>query len=111
MVYGKKVIGYSDLVRQESESELYSLYEEAQNNPDGAYDFSISWAMGMLLTKNGQTDDADKINYYNIYANDKKIGQTENTSYIQQNVSDGTYIYGLKPYMPTIRLHRKLPQK
>lgn len=96
MVYGKKVIGYSDLVRQESESELYSLYEEAQNNPDGAYDFSISWAIGMLLTKNGQTDDADKINYYNIYANDKKIGQTENTSYIQQNVSDGTYIYGIE---------------
>ncbi len=96
MVYGKKETGYSDLVRQESEPELYSLYEQAQSNPDGAYDFSISWAMGMLLSKNGQTDDVDRINQYNIYANGTKIGNTNTTAYIQNDVKDGEYTYEIE---------------
>lgn len=93
MVFGKKVAAYSDLVRLEGEDDFYSLYEASQTSGGGSYDYSLSWAMGMLLSGPNESTDIDKIKGYNVYVGGTKLGETEKLSYLHKDLTDGTYKY------------------
>lgn len=90
IVYGENRPLYSDLVHLSVEEDFYSLFIESH---DHGYDFSISWAMSMILAPEGVSADVDNIKNYNIYAGGVKVGETTETSYLHKNLEDGTYNY------------------
>lgn len=90
MVYGNCKAGYTDLLRQKGEANFYSLYETALQSENGAYEFSLSWAMGIYLSSGKEND---TVNEYKVYANGAETSSTTGNSFMQKGVANGTYRY------------------
>lgn len=94
MVYGKVNAGYSDLIRQKGEEAFYSTWQDAQEAAE-AYDFSMCWAMKMLLGNQADSE-VDKVSSYIVLENGIEQGRVETTSFRKNDLADGTYTYEVK---------------
>lgn len=94
MLYEKTTPGYSDLVRMVTEDEFYSL-DEASRKSQGT-GFPLSWAISATLKADNMPDDIDSIKQYNIYRDNTKIGSSEKTSFINEDVENGDYTYAIE---------------
>ncbi len=98
MNYGSNVItGFSDLLRQASEPEYYSLN---QSSIDAGYgEMPISWAIEAIFAKTNADGSADIsseiIEGYTVYRNGEMVGTTESETFIDTNLTEGTYTYGV----------------
>ena len=94
IVFNKCKPGYTDLTRQAGEIMFYSLYDAARSSEGGAYDYSISWPLGIGI---GSTSSSSEVVSYKIYANDALLGTTDKgvNAYRQNSVADGEYTYGV----------------
>lgn len=90
--YGVATPGYSDLLRQASEPEMYSLYEASKGTPA---EMSVSWIISAILTDGTNGADSDVVLGYDIYRNGEIIASVEEQNYIDENVSEGSYTYGI----------------
>lgn len=92
--FGNGKPGYSDLLRRIliPEEDFASLYEMAQA---GGMNFSLCWKVGVVLTPEGASADADRIDKYIITRNGEEIGRCDTTDYTDANLADGTYNYGV----------------
>lgn len=87
--------GYTDLLRQWGTTNLTSIYDMAINSESGAYEYIVTWPMGINLR--GDNDVASEtLNTYKIFANDKEIAQTSTNKFLIENVADGAYTYGVQ---------------
>ena len=96
MNFGVVVPGYSDLTRQSTEPEYYSLYETA---PVELGDYSVSWAISAIFTtvdEDGKANlNSDRVVGYDVYRNGEKIASVEETNYMDSGLTATTYTYGI----------------
>lgn len=85
--------GYSDLVHLSGETAFYSLSERSH---EGGYSFDISFALSMIMSKNGDAADIDNVSGYNVYVDDAQVGTTSGSNYVIKNVADGDYKFGVE---------------
>ena len=89
MVVSNAQPGYSDLLRQASETDFYSLYDASMTASQGAMAYRISWAISMLM---GKADAAEgEVKEYKVYSNGVELGATTSNKYRQENLADGDY--------------------
>ncbi len=89
MVVSNAQPGYSDLLRQASETDFYSLYDASMTASQGAMAYRISWAISMLM---GKADAAEgEVKEYKVYSNGEELGATTSNKYRQENLADGDY--------------------
>ena len=95
--YGSVVAGFSDLLRQASESEFYSLNERSLEA--GMGEMPISWAISAIFSKvdgNGVADDNhDVVVGYDVYRNGEYLATTTENNYLDSNLTDGTHTMGI----------------
>ncbi len=92
IVFNKCKPGYTDLTRQAGEIMFYSLYDAARSSEGGAYDYSISWPLGIGI---GTVSSASEVVSYKVYANGDQLGTSDKgvNAYRQNSVADGEYTY------------------
>ena len=91
VVFNQSEPGYTDLLRQKG-GEFFSLHENALQSEGGAYEYNVTWAMGIHLS-NAATASLNEFKEYVVYANGEKIATTSETSTKQKGVADGKYQY------------------
>lgn len=92
MDFGHCEKGYSDLIRMSTEDDFYSLYDNAV---EMGYSYPTVWMVDVILTPEGMSDDADRIEHYNVYADGQKLGETADQAYIVRGLADGTHTIGV----------------
>lgn len=92
MDFGNYTAGYSDLIRQSTENDFYSLYEASVAN---GYPYFTSWMIDVVLSPEGAADNADVVKSYNIYADGQKVAETTANSYVLPGLADGTHTIGV----------------
>lgn len=83
--------GYSDLLRQEGQANFFSMYEAGMNAEEGAYEYNMSWSMGMLFDKAAAAH--SPIRDYTISANGNTVTTVAATNYRHDALPDGNYLY------------------
>ncbi len=91
-VYGLCEIGFSDMVRQATETDFYSVYESAQQS--GSL-FAVTWAMDAIFSPEGTADNVDIIDHYAISVDGTPEGNTSDLSYEVGNMTEGTHALGV----------------
>ncbi|MBQ5750509.1 MAG: T9SS type A sorting domain-containing protein, partial [Bacteroidaceae bacterium] len=95
MCYGMATPGYSDLLRQASEPEYYSLNQSSVNSGYG--EFLVSWAISAVLSKldeNGKPNiNCDIIESYEILRDDNKLAEVTTTDYFDTDITTGRHEY------------------
>ena len=94
MVSKKADPRYSDLIRQKTEKDFYSMYESALKSPNGSYEFNICWAMAMHFGK-ATDSNSNVIKQYKVVANDKEVSQTADHKMRLEKLADGKYTLGV----------------
>lgn len=89
MDYGTVTAGHSDLVRQASESDFYSM----KTASGGGY--LITWYINALLGPDSAADNADELDHYNVYADGQSQGTTKSLSYTLGALADGNHTLGV----------------
>ena len=84
--------GYSDLIRQEDEKEMYSLYEQAMNSEYGAMEYNVCWSMGMHFAKG---NDNNNVKQYIISSNGSEVGTSAENNFRITNLANGKYEFGV----------------
>lgn len=92
MDYGHSTSGYSDLLRQTSEKDFYSLVESSTAS---GYPYYVSWLITVVLAPEDASEEADIVDHYTVYVDDEAKGETRNTSYVLGALADGVHTLGV----------------
>lgn len=90
--YGRAVKGYSDLVRESTDADFYSMGETMETM---GYDYSASWGIDAVVSPVGSDLTKDNIDHYNVYADGNKAGESKDYKFDLANLSDGTHNIGV----------------
>lgn len=92
MDYGSATPLYSDLIRTANDADFYSMTQMTSltSNP-----YRCQWLMNVVFTPSDADADADKIDHYNIYADDTKVGETTSLTYATDGLTDGEHTLGV----------------
>lgn len=85
--------GYTDLLRREGEPAFMSLYENAMSDPDGAYEYPITFPIGVCLGEASQS--VNEVVSYKVYVDNTEVGTTEDCKYRQADVADGNHQFSV----------------
>lgn len=95
--YGGVVTGFSDLLRQASETEYYSLNQMSLDK--GMGEMPMAWAISAIfapIDADGKMNIAcDEVTSYDVYCNDEKLGNTTTTDFFDKGLNEGTHSYGI----------------
>ncbi len=91
-VYGLCEAGFSDMVRQASEADFYSVYESAQQS--GSI-FPVSWAIDAIFSPEGTADNVDLVDHYTVSVDGAAVGTTSDLSYEVPAMDEGTHALGV----------------
>lgn len=98
MNFGNLVEGYSDLVRQLTEPEFYSLNRSAIDHKIG--EMPISWAISAIFAKvdaQGKSQiDNDVVAGYDVYRDGEKLATATEEQYVDGQVGIGNHQYGVE---------------
>ncbi len=92
MVYGQVEAGYSDLVRQRGEAELYSLHEAATALNQT---FPLAWAISATVAPADAPADIDQVKDYLVYLDGQEAATTRQLEFTLQGVADGSHHFGV----------------
>lgn len=84
--------GNGDLLRQVTEDDFYSLYEASVAT---GYPYITSWMIDAVFAPEGADQNADEISHYNVYNDNKKVGETKNLNFEVSDLSEGTHNIGV----------------
>ncbi len=90
--YGHATEGYTDLVRMSTEPDFYSIGEQMQSQN---YLYSATWPISATITPVGADLSQDNVKSYNIYADGKLVGSSDENDYVVSNLSEGTHNIGI----------------
>lgn len=96
MCYGDVVTGFSDLLRQTTESNFYSLNQSSINAGYG--EMPVCWAISAILAEmvDGKANvESDIVAGYDVYRNDEKLATVTEPNYLDKGLSTGTHVYGI----------------
>jgi len=84
--------GYSDLLRQASENDFYSLYSASlpSGNP-----LNVTWKIDAVFAPEGASSTSDAVDHYNVYADNSKLGETKDLSYRIDNIAEGRHAFSV----------------
>lgn len=82
--------GHSDMLRQASDDDFYSLSEASYTNP-----FYVSWLMNVVLEPENADGNADKVDHYTVYADGTAVAETSELSYNIGTMTDGDHTLGV----------------
>ena len=91
-VYGLCEAGFSDMVRQTTEADFYSLYETAQQS--GSL-FAVTWAMDAIFTPDGTAQNIDDVDHYDVTVDGKSVATTSELSCEVGAMDEGTHSLGV----------------
>ena len=94
VIFNKYKAGYTDLIRREGEETFASLYETAMSSEDGAYEYPVTFPVGICLGNAAEQAD-HSLTGYKIYADGAEAGTAETEQYRVNNVPDGAHTYGV----------------
>ena len=86
--------GYTDLLRRQGEPAFMSLYENAMSDPEGAYEYPITFPIGICFGEASQLENNDVVSY-KLYADGIEVGTTDQLKYRQKKVADGEHTFGV----------------
>ena len=89
-IFNKCRAGYTDLIRREGEETFMSLYENAMNDEEGAYEYPITFPIGICMGDAAQLAD-NKVVSYKVYVDNVEVGTTDFRKFRQDNVTDGKH--------------------
>ncbi len=95
--YGYVVTGYSDLLRQATEADYYSLNQSSINAGYG--EMPMSWAITAIfapVAEDGKADLAwDEVVGYDVYRNDELVGSSQTANFFDKGLTAGNQTYGI----------------
>lgn len=86
--------GYTDLLRREGEKTFMSLYENAMSDPDGAYEYPVTFPIGVCLGDAAQSAGNEVVSY-KVYVDNTEVGTTGECKYRQTEVADGSHVFSV----------------
>lgn len=87
--YGQATGGYSDLVRQTTESDFYSMKAAS----GGGY--LLNWYINALFATPGTASNKDELTHYTVYADGQSQGTTQSLEHLYPSLSDGQHTLGV----------------
>lgn len=93
-IFNKYKAGYTDLLRRKGEPTFMSLYENAMSDPDGAYEYCITFPIGVCMSMPGK-EISDKVVSYKLYTNNQLVETVETLSYRHKKLANGDYRFGV----------------
>lgn len=93
-VFNKCRAGYTDLLRRQGEPAFMSLYENAMSDERGAYEYPITFPIGICMGDATQTTENGVVSY-KVYADNVEVGATDACKYRQSNVADGDHVFSV----------------
>ncbi len=85
--------GYTDLLRRQGEETFMSLYENAMSDPDGAYEYPITFPIGVCFGDASQL--GDKVNSYKVFVDNTEVGSTDLLRYRHNDLADGEHTFSV----------------
>lgn len=86
--------GYTDLLRRQGEETFMSLYENAMSDPDGAYEYPITFPIGICMGDANELVD-NEVTSYKVYVDNVEVGATDTRKFRQENVTDGNHVFSV----------------
>ena len=86
--------GYTDLIRRQGEEKFMSLYENAMSDVDGAYEYPITFPIGICFG-NATRGDENSVTSYKVYVDNVEVGTTDALKYRQNELVDGEHTFGV----------------
>lgn len=93
-IFNKYKPGYTDLLRRVGEDSFMSLYENAMNDENGAYEYPITFPIGMCFGDASQMTDNEVVSY-KVYADDVEVAVSEVSKFRMENMADGEHRFGI----------------
>ncbi len=93
-IFNKCKPGYTDLLRRLGEPEFMSLYQNAMTDPKGAYEYSITFPIGICMLSPNQSLDEQVVSY-KLYTNGVETTSTEELHYRHKKLENGDYRFGV----------------
>ena len=93
-IFGKCKPGYTDLLRRKGEPTFMSLYEYAITDVEGAYEYPMTFPIGICMSLNGQSL-SDEVVYYKLYTNGEEVATTDMLNYRHKKLPNGDYRFGV----------------
>ncbi len=91
-IMGKKVIGYTDLVRRpNTDANFSSMYELSMTNPNMGAEDNGMWPIGVVMSNAANAEKT--VNGYQIWEGDTQVGTTAETAHVLKGVSEGDHTY------------------
>lgn len=84
--------GYTDLLRRQGEPAFMSLYENAISDPEGAYEYSMTFPIGLCF---GDASALEKVTSYKVYADGKEVESAEEMKTRLNDLADGIHTFGV----------------
>lgn len=93
-IFNKYKAGYTDLLRRLGEPTFMSLYENGMTDPDGAYEYCITFPIGICMATPGLNLDNQVVSY-KLYTNGVESGTTDLLNYRHKKLENGEYRFGV----------------
>lgn len=90
--YGRAVKGYSDLIRESTDADFYSIGEAMSQM---GYEYYASWAIDATVSPVGSDLSKDDIDHYNVYADGNNVGTSTELKYNVANLAEGIHSLGV----------------
>ena len=86
--------GYTDLLRRQGEPAFMSLYEDGMSRPNGAYEYPVTFPIGICFGEASQLDN-NNVASYKVFVDNKEVGTTDLLRFRQYDVADGEHTFSV----------------
>lgn len=93
-IFGKYKAGYTDLLRRKGETAFMSLYEYAITDVEGAYEYPMTFPIGVCVAHKDQSI-SEKVVSYKLYTNGEEVATTDLLNYRHKKLVNGDYLFGV----------------
>lgn len=94
-IFGKyNKAGYTDLIRRKGEKSFMSLYEYAINDVKGAYEYPITFPIGMCMAHSNPSISGEVVSY-KLYTNGQEVATTDLLNYRHKKLPNGDYRFSV----------------
>lgn len=93
-IFNKYKAGYTDLLRRQGEPAFMSLYENAMADEDGAYEYCITFPIGVCMSMPSESV-SDQVVSYKLYTNNEEVATAETLGYRHKKLANGDYRFGV----------------
>lgn len=93
-IFNKYKAGYTDLLRRQGEPAFMSLYENAMSDSRGAYEYCITFPIGICMPLSDSSV-SDQVVSYKVYTNNEEVATVETLGYRHKKLANGDYRFGV----------------